>query len=352
MPVVSSKFNKGDKCEICSTEKETINHHHFSSGYTPRTTDKPKENKYINLILGDSLTNGMGEHEFQSEIGIESFGGADYDRMYRVVKKIYGNHGTKMNVIIMLGINFIKQETKNLNSYELVGEIGNIKTKAMEQINKLIKFFKKLNEENKVYIAKIPAVPELYHLKGQMEGDYPEDHPKKKVKILIQQINLAIDYVNKDAGFKGNLKVDQIAIENDRYNLQAFREKDILKKCHYNKEYEKEMYIEVDKFLMAQKEQKDIQSTIPDSAKKQNKPTSETNQEQLGKSPQFPSQTLTVQECLTEQLKKRNEKQQAEKSETSPRNNLPQMKHVGTQTKETILDEKKGWFPQIYCNIL
>ena len=294
----------------------------------------------------------MGEHEFKSEIGIESFGGADYERMYKVVKKIYGNHRTRLNVIIMLGINFIKQETKNLNSYEVVGEIGNIKRKAMEQIGKLIKFFKKLNEENKVYIAKIPAVPELYHLKGQMEGDYPEDHPKKKVKILIQQINLAIDYVNKDAGFKGNLKVDQIAIENDRYNLQAFREKDILKKCHYNKEYEKEMYIEVDKFLMAQKEQKDIQSTIPDSAKKQNKPTSETNQEQLGKLPQFPTQTLTVQECLPEQLKERNEKQHAEKIETSLRTSLSQMKHMGTQTKAAILNENKGWFPQTYCNIL
>ena len=352
MPAALSKFNKGDKCEICSTEKEIINHHHFSSGYTPGTTDKPKENNYINLILGDSLTNGMGEHEFKSEIGIESFGGADYERMYKVVKKIYGNHGTKMNVIIMLGINFIKQETKNLNSYEIVGEIGNIKRKAMEQITKLIKFFKELNEENKIYIAKIPAVPEIYYLKEQMNGHYREDHPKKKVKILIQQINLAIDYVNKDAGFKGNLKVDQIAIENDRYNLQAFRERDILKKCHYNKEYEKRMYLEVDKFLLAQKEQKDIQSTIPDSTKRQNKPTSETNQEQLGKLPQFPTQTLTVQECLTEQLEERNEKQQAEKIETSLRTNLPQMKHVGTQTKETILDENKGWFPQIYCNIL
>ena len=64
------------------------------------------------------------------------------------------------------------------------------------------------------------------------------------------------------------------------------------------------------------------------------------------------TQTLTVQECLTEQFEERNEKQQAEKIKTSLRTNLPQMKHVGTQTKETILDENKGWLPQIYCNIL
>ena len=327
----------------------------MSSGYTPRTTYKSKENKYINLILGDSLTNGMGEHEFRSEIGIESFGGADYERMYKVVKKIYGNHRTRLNVIIMLGINFIKQETKNLNSYEVVGEIGNIKRKAMEQIGKLIKFFKKLNKENEVYIAKIPAVPELYHLKEQMNGDYPEDHPKKKVKILIQQINLAIDYVNKDAKFEGNLKVDQIAIENGRYNLQAFREEEILKKCHYNKEYEKRMYLEVDNFLLSQKEQGDIELNIPDSTKRQDKPTFRTNQDQIGKLTQPSTQTLTIQEFLKEnpaQLKGRNKEQHNERIETSLRTSSPQMKHVGTQTKTAIINENKGWFPQIYCNIL
>ena len=77
MPAALSKFNKRDRCEICSNETETINHHHLSSGYIPRTTYKSKENKYGNLILGDSLTNGMEEHEVQSEIGIESFGEAE-----------------------------------------------------------------------------------------------------------------------------------------------------------------------------------------------------------------------------------------------------------------------------------
>ena len=192
-----------------------------------------------------------------------------------------------------------------------------------------------LNKENKVYIAKIPAVPELYYLKEQMNGDYPEDHPKKK-----------------DAKFEGSLKVDQIAIENGRYNLQAFREEEILKKCHYNKEYEKRMYLEVDNFLLAQKEQGDIELNIPDSTKRQDKPTSRTNQDQIGKLTQLPTQTLTVQESLPAQLKGRNKKQHAEKIETSLRTSSPQMKHMGTQTKMAIINENKGWFPQIYCNIL
>ena len=48
----------------------------------------------------------------------------------------------RLNVMIMLGVNFIKQETKNLESYEVVGKIGEIKGKAMKQIGKLIEFFR------------------------------------------------------------------------------------------------------------------------------------------------------------------------------------------------------------------
>ena len=60
MPVAFSKFTREDRCEICSTDTEIIKHNHLSSGYKPRTTHKSKENEYINLILGDSLTKGMG----------------------------------------------------------------------------------------------------------------------------------------------------------------------------------------------------------------------------------------------------------------------------------------------------
>ena len=145
----------------------------------------------------------------------------------------------------MLGINFIKQEVKNLTTHEVLEKYDQIKMKALTQIDNLIGFFKTLNKDNRIYIARIPAVPKLYYLQDQIEESSSHEHSNKNVKVIIQQINLAIDYLNKDANFKGDLNADWIAITSNQtgetYDLQAFQEYITLEKCHYTAQYEKKI---------------------------------------------------------------------------------------------------------------
>ena len=123
MPVIVSKFNHKKPCEICSTSTTHVKHIHISSRYNQLTTNKtPKTQiiKRLNLILGDSLTSNMENHEFRSEIMLESFGGADYERTYTTVKKLYEKYTTLFNVLIMQGVNFVKKEIKDLQSLEIL----------------------------------------------------------------------------------------------------------------------------------------------------------------------------------------------------------------------------------------
>ena len=94
MPVIVSKFDHKKPSEICSTSTTHIKHIHISSRYNQLTENKtPKTQiiKRLNLILGDSLTNNMENYKFKSEIMLESFGGADYERTYTTVKNFMRN---------------------------------------------------------------------------------------------------------------------------------------------------------------------------------------------------------------------------------------------------------------------
>ena len=263
MPMIVTKFDHKKPCEICSTSKTHVKHIHISSRYHQLTTNKiPKTQtiKRLNLIMGDSLTNNMENYKFRSEIMLESFGGADYERTYATVQKLYEKYTTPLNVLIMLGVNFVKKEIKDLQPLEILEKIDIIKKKALKQLGNLTELFRSLNTDNKIYIARIPAVPELYYLEHQRKIAESQEKSNKHVKLLIQQINLAIDYINKPTGFKGELNVDQIAIkegpEGKTYDLLAFRERDMLKKCHYSKKYEEKIYQQVDEFFLLQNEKK------------------------------------------------------------------------------------------------
>ena len=100
---------------------------------------------------------------------LESFGGADYERTYATVKKLYEKYTTPFNVLIMLGVNFVKKEIKDLQPLEILEKIDIIKKKALEQLGNLTELFRSLNMENKINIARIPAVLELYYLEHQIK---------------------------------------------------------------------------------------------------------------------------------------------------------------------------------------
>ena len=115
---------------MCSTITNHIKHIHVRSQHkqlTKKDVPRVHERKRLNLILGDSLTNNMENHEFRSEIRLESFGGADYERTYATVKKLYEKYTTPFNVLIMLGVNFVKKEIKDLQPLEILEKIDIIK---------------------------------------------------------------------------------------------------------------------------------------------------------------------------------------------------------------------------------